>query len=146
MSNFKGWTPKRKIKVGLHTVTLDEYEDKKKKKGPGPGRPKGRHLTAEGRDDFMKMCLSRDLPAPMAEYKPFRDIGRQHSIDFVFFNAGLKLALEVEGWGHRTDKRFGEDQFKYNELAIRKYHLIRVKPKQLYEETTFDLIKRFFDE
>lgn len=141
MSRFKGWTPKTKIKVGLSTVTLDEYEKKKK---PRVSTPKGRHLTLAGRNDFITMCVARGLPAPTAEHKPFKDIGRKHSVDFIFFHNSHILALEIEGWGHRTDKRYKEDQFKYNELAIRKIHLIRVKPKNLYDESTFELIRRFF--
>ncbi len=141
MNRFKGWTPKTKIKVGLSSVTLDEYAAKKK---PRVSAPKGRHLTSDGRNDFIAMCIARGLPAPTAEHKPFKDIGRQHSVDFIFTHNGFCLALEIEGWGHRTDKRFNEDQFKYNELAIRKIHLIRVKPKTLYAESTFELIRRFF--
>lgn len=141
MSRFKGWTPKTKIKVGLSTVTIDEYEDRKK---PRVSIPKGRHLTQDGRNEFISMCVERGLPAPTVEYKPFKDIGRKHSVDFIFCYQGLTLALEVEGWGHRTDKRYKEDEFKYNELAIRKIHLIRVKPKNLYNESTFELIRRFF--
>lgn len=123
-------------------MTAEEYRKMPKKRPPAPV---SLHLTGEGREKFVRECIVRGLPAPIPEYKPFTDIGRKHSIDFYFFHAGLKLALEIEGWGHRTDKRYKEDQFKYNELAVRKFLLIRVKPRLVYHESTFDLIKRFFD-
>lgn len=139
------FTRKSKIKRGLSEITLAEYlGEEKKKKAAKSLTISNPHLTKDGQNRFVMECVKRGLPAPTPEYKPFEDIKRKHSVDFVFFHGDHKLALEVEGWGHRTDARYKSDLFKYNELAIRGYRIIRVKPKELYLETTFKLLRRFF--
>ncbi len=134
---------KTRIKKGFGTVTLAEYLDRAEKKKK-PVSEVAFHLTKRGQTAFCNQCEQRGIPRPTPEFSPFEDIGRKHRIDFLFEHNGLRLALEIEGWGHRTLPRYNSDQFKYNELAIRKIHLLRVRPKALYQETTFDLLKRFF--
>lgn len=116
-----------------------------KKKKPAV-KPKGRHLTTSGRQDFGDECVKRGLPRPVPEFKPFLEtLGRKHSVDFAFFFGGQKLALEVEGWGHRTTARYNSDLFKYNELSQHGFMIYRRKPKELYLEETYTYIKKFFN-
>lgn len=129
-----------KLNVGLTTYIEPSKKPKKK-----VSRPKGKHLTKAGKIEFCDLCEQAGLPRPIPEYKPFIDThGRKHSIDFFFEKDGVKLSLEVEGWGHRTGARFEEDRWKYNEVAILRFHLLRVRPKELYKDETIDLLKRFF--
>lgn len=123
-------------------MTAEDFKKKKKT----VSKAKGRHLTAAGRQEFCDECVSRGLPCPIPEYKPFVEtLGRKHSVDFAFFYGTKKLALEVEGWGHRTNARYESDLFKYNELGQHGFIIYRRKPKQLYTEGTYLFIKKFFD-
>lgn len=138
----KKWTLKSKVKRGLSKVTLEEYLGEKKKAAPKKADPL--HLTDGGKAKFIDECVKRGLPAPIPEYKPFVDIGRKHAIDFAFFFPdGRKLALEIEGMDHRKRARYESDLFKYNELSIRGWGLIRVVPKKAYHEDTYLLCLRF---
>lgn len=123
-------------------MTAEEYRNAAKKKRSN--RPTGRHLTELGRMSFVDECVSRGLPAPIPEYKPFMHLKRRHSVDFLFEHNGVRLALEVEGWGHKTDTRYKQDLWKYNELTQERIFLYRRAPKTLYLEETYDYIKRFF--
>lgn len=137
------WGTWRKTTVkGLGKMTAEDFKKKKKR----VSKAKGRHLTAAGRQEFCNECVKRGLPCPIPEHQPFKEtLGRRHSIDFAFFHGDLKLALEVEGWSHRTAARYKSDMFKYNELAQHGYYLYRRTPKNIYSEETYEFIKKFFD-
>lgn len=128
------------LNVGLNTYIPPGTKVKKK-----VSRPKGRHLKKSGKVEFCDLCEEAGLPRPIPEYRPLVEThGRQHAVDF-FFDTPRPLALEVEGWGHRTGKRFEEDRWKYNEITILGIAILRVRPKDLYKPETIDLIKRFFN-
>lgn len=145
-AEFELWIAGSKVadkNIGITTYVPPKQKEPEKKRKVS--RPKGRHLLAEGRQAFCEMCKERGLPVPVPEYKPFvNTLKRKHSVDFYFEHDGLRMALEVEGWGHKTNSRYTEDMFKYNQLAIHRIYPMRVKPKQLYTEHTFSLIKDFF--
>lgn len=131
---------KRSVVKGLSKMSADDF-----KKKSVVSRPKGYHLTKEGQQEFCNECAKRGLPIPIPEHKPFLSIGRRHSIDYAFSHAGSKLALEIEGWGHKTSKRYAEDLWKYNQLSLHGWHLYRIKPKDLFKEETFLFIKQYFN-
>lgn len=136
---FGKWT--KKTVKGLGKMTAADFKKKKE-----VSKPKGRHLTKDGRQNFCAECVKRGLPCPVPEYKPFIEtLGRKHSIDFAFFLGEKKLALEVEGWGHRTTARYNSDLFKYNELSQHGFMIYRRKPKELYLEETYNYIRKFFN-
>lgn len=115
---------------------------KKKKK---VSRPRGRHLTNEGKSDFCESCVKAGLPRPIPEYQPFlKTHGRAHRVDFFFQDGDFRMALEVEGWGHRTAKRFTEDIDKYNMLVEIGIWPVRCKPKELYTPQTIDILCRVY--
>lgn len=130
------------MKKGFDTLTAEEYRNLKKKKRR---RPQSGSEEAT-RQRFISECQDRGLPTPIPEYKPFLHIGRKHATDFYFDFRGSRLALEVEGWGHKTTERYNADLFKYNHLTLNRIFLLRVKPKNLFSEDTFNMLSQFFSQ
>lgn len=54
---------------------------------------------------------------------------RGWKVDFYF--SAAQLAVEIEGWGHRTKARFLEDIAKYNALTELQIALLRFTPDQI---------------
>lgn len=96
------------------------------------------------KEEFMRRCVEKGLPKPTPEFK-FHKV-RRWRIDFYFESENKKLALEVEGGvftqgRHTRGKGFYNDMQKYNQFSVYGIYLIRVMPKELLKEETFDLIK-----
>ncbi len=88
-------------------------------------------------------CDEQGVPRPTREHKfcPHRD----WAIDFAWVDA--KVALEVEGgvWSrgrHTRGAGFLGDVAKYNELALRRWLLLRATPGQVADGTAFGLLWR----
>jgi hypothetical protein len=90
---------------------------------PAAGRSVVR-ATSESGLSFPTLCVEAGLPAPIAEYR-FHPT-RKWAVDFAW--PEHRVALEVEGWGHRTKARYGKDLDKYNALAGLGWRLIRCTP------------------
>jgi hypothetical protein len=74
--------------------------------------------------EFPAVCAAVGLPSPVAEHRFAPP--RKWALDFAWVEH--RVALEVEGWGHRTKARFGKDVAKYNALAGMGWRLIRCTP------------------
>ena len=84
-----------------------------------------------------------DIPQPQKQYIFHPE--RNWKLDFAW--PEYKLALELEGWGHRTKKRFDEDIIKYNELSLMGWCLLRVNTDMVKKSTEGkQYVKRFFEE
>jgi len=92
-------------------------------------------------DLFCKSCVQVGLPMPEKEVQFVPD--RKWAVDYLFQTEFATIALEVEGWGHRTKERFNQDIEKYNTLAEMGILLIRTKPKELMTfEHTYNPVAR----
>lgn len=83
------------------------------------------------------------LPIPEPEYR--FAIPRMWRIDFAW--PAQRIAVEIEGgvWTggrHTRGSGFMGDMEKYNELALRGWHLLRVTPKQRDGGDLIPLLKR----
>ena len=67
--------------------------------------------------------------------------GRRWRVDFYIDE---RLVVEIEGWGHRTRKRFEEDIRKYNRLAADGHPVLRFTPKMVKSGEAIDFILERF--
>ena len=85
------------------------------------------------------------LPIPEREVVFAKDIGRRWRLDFLFREQ--MLAVEVEGktyanGRHNRGPGFHEDCYKYAELAIRGFRLIRLDSKMVDDGSGLALVER----
>lgn len=92
-------------------------------------------------DLFCQTCGQVGLPIPLKEAQFWP--GRKWAVDYLFVTDHITIALEVDGWGHKTTARYDQDLDKYNSLTEAGIFLIRTKPKNLYTfEKTLNIIAR----
>lgn len=80
--------------------------------------------------DELWCLLCKDLPEPVCEYKPFDD--RKFSIDRAW--PDIKVALEIEGFGHGMNNRYQTDLTKYNRISFEGWTLLRCNRRILFED------------
>lgn len=98
-------------------------------------------VKVNGRIDlFIKICEQVGLPIPAKEVTFYP--GRRWRVDYLFKTEHITIALEVEGWGHKTTERYEKDLDKYNALTEVGIFLLRTKPKNLNTTKLLDTIKR----
>ena len=83
-------------------------------------------LTTDLRDQLFRENLREaGIPQPTAEHRFCPP--RRFRFDYCWLEQ--KLALEVEGWGHKTNKRFMSDLVKYNLAVIGGWRILRTTPR-----------------
>jgi hypothetical protein len=103
---------------------------------PAAGRSAVTRVSASGLE-FPAVCAAVGLPEPVAEYRFAPP--RKWQLDFAW--PEHRVALEVEGWGHRTKARFGKDLRKYNALAAMGWRLVRCTPATRDTAATLDAVR-----
>jgi very-short-patch-repair endonuclease len=68
---------------------------------------------------------------------------RKWTIDIALLSRYPPLAIEVEGWGHRTRKRFLSDIEKYNFLTFSGWSLLRVTPQMVKSGAALTLLRAY---
>lgn len=82
------------------------------------------YSDSDGEEAFLHFwrVLCADMPLPDREY-PF-DPTRRWRLDFAW--PRVKIAVEIESWGHQTSQRYASDLDKYNALSARGWRLFRI--------------------
>jgi hypothetical protein len=97
----------------------------------------------ERKFDYEWYVKCSDRPGSEYEWFPFHD--RKHRIDRAW--PDLKIAVEIEGFGHGLDQYQG-DIYKYNRMAAEGWLLLRCNRKILFDEPEpfFDLLRSCIQE
>lgn len=115
-------------------VTEHKMDAPKVKKTPSAR--KARWYTPE--TDLAQQIRLSMLPMPTPQYR--FDPMRKWRVDFAW--PVRKLALEVEGGVHRIEEKFKRDIFKYNELALRGWVLVRVTNRMVRSGEALAVVER----
>lgn len=91
-------------------------------------------ITSEGEEALFHYLhiIAPQLPKPVRQFKPIA--GRQWSLDFAW--PAKKIAVEVEGRGHRLSPRYEQDIEKYNTLSAEGWTILRITKELLLSNPT----------
>ena len=94
---------------------------------------------------FPQVCQNYGLPIPKPEHRFHPK--RRWRIDWFFQMGNKKVVLEVEGATWTSKSRhthrggYHKDMEKYNAMSECGIFLLRITPQQLFNKSTFELIK-----
>ena len=89
---------------------------------------------------FFHIKSLRYLPIPLRQYK-FNPT-RRYTSDFAW--PEQNLLVEVEGWGHKTTKRYLSDIEKYNSAILLGWHILRFTPAQVKSGYAINTLEDYF--